>query len=81
MGVVAVKARVEVIDTGLGIPVDQQSKLFTPFQRIEHPGHMRSGTGLGLAICRRMVGAMNGDIGVVSVPGEGSTFWFTVPLA
>ncbi len=73
--------RVEVIDTGLGIPVDQQSKLFTPFQRIEHPGHMRSGTGLGLAICRRMVGAMNGDIGVVSVPGEGSTFWFTVPLA
>ena len=73
-------ARVEVVDTGLGVPVDQQSKLFTPFQRVEHPGHMRSGTGLGLAICRRMVSAMNGDIGVISVPGEGSTFWFTVPL-
>lgn len=78
----ATHARVEIEDSGIGIASDQLHRLFAPFQRIETPGlPARPGTGLGLAICRRLVQAMSGQIGVVSEPGQGSTFWFTVPLA
>ena len=73
-------ARIEVIDTGFGISREQLAQLFVPFQRIDHPGHLRAGTGLGLTISRRIVNAMGGDIGVDSAEGEGSLFWFTVPL-
>jgi PAS domain S-box-containing protein len=74
--------RIEVEDTGIGIPMDQQSILFQPFQRIDNKqGPLRRGTGLGLSICKRIVEAMGGTIGVDSEPGRGSRFWFTVPLA
>lgn len=76
------KVRVEVEDTGVGIPPDQLHKLFKPFQRVEgQPGPLRPGTGLGLSINRRILQAMGGEIGVASDAGRGSTFWFTVPLA
>lgn len=75
-------ARVEVADTGIGIPKDQLPLLFNPFQRItDGAGRQRPGTGLGLAISRRLVEAMGGSIGVESTPGHGSRFWFTLPLA
>jgi signal transduction histidine kinase len=75
-------ARVEVEDTGIGIPPGQLATLFTPFQRANNPGaRQRAGTGLGLAISRRLVEAMGGRIGVASHVGRGSLFWFTVPLA
>lgn len=72
--------RFEVQDTGIGIPEERQGELFRPFSRIE-PDPGTEGTGLGLAICKRLVEAMQGEIGVESTPGEGSTFWFTLPLA
>jgi PAS domain S-box-containing protein len=80
--VVDAMARVEVQDTGIGIPADQLDRLFKPFSPIEgQPGPRREKTGLGLALCRRIVEAMGGTIGVESAAGRGSTFWFTVPLS
>jgi signal transduction histidine kinase len=75
-------ARIEVEDTGIGIPADQQEALFNRFQRIpDSTGRLRPGTGLGLSICRRLVEAMSGTAGVASEAGRGSVFWFTLPLA
>jgi len=75
-------ARVAVEDSGIGIPVEEHGKVFTPFRRVQDPdGSVRAGAGLGLAISRRLVEAMGGTIGFASEPGRGSTFWFTLPLA
>jgi PAS domain S-box-containing protein len=75
------RAVIEVADTGIGVPADQLDKLFQPFQPIHgQSGPLRQRTGLGLAICRRLVEAMSGTIGVDSTAGNGSRFWFTVPL-
>lgn len=73
--------RCEVIDTGVGIPEEAMSRLFSPFEQGD-ASTVRSfgGTGLGLAITRRLAQLMGGNAGVVSVLGEGSTFWFTVRL-
>ncbi|PEQ10497.1 hypothetical protein B2G71_21975 [Novosphingobium sp. PC22D] len=73
--------RIEVEDTGPGIPADKQADLFTDFSRLKSMtlDHTQS-AGLGLAICRRLVNAMGGSIGIESEPGEGSCFWFELPL-
>jgi signal transduction histidine kinase/ActR/RegA family two-component response regulator len=73
--------RFDVSDTGIGIPLAAQARIFEPFAQAPHPdGKHYGGTGLGLAIARRLVTAMGGEISVHSRPGEGATFSFTVDL-
>ncbi|HZE56782.1 MAG TPA: ATP-binding protein [Chthoniobacterales bacterium] len=71
--------RISVQDTGAGIPVEKQARLFTPFDRLGAEQSAVEGTGLGLALCQRLVHAMNGSIGVNSSLGSGSTFWLDLP--
>jgi len=73
--------RFEVADTGIGIPGDRQHLLFRDFSQVDRTTTRRyGGTGLGLSICKRLAQAMGGEIGVSSVPGSGSTIWFTIAL-
>jgi NtrC-family two-component system sensor histidine kinase KinB len=73
------RLRFEVTDTGEGIAPEHQERIFDKFYRV--PGRSRGGVGLGLYISREIVQAHGGDMGVVSAPGEGSVFWFTLPRA
>lgn len=73
--------RMEVRDNGPGIPPDKLDRLFKPFSQVDSSSTRRyGGTGLGLSICQKLVELMGGTIGVESSPGQGSTFWFTLPL-
>jgi signal transduction histidine kinase/AraC-like DNA-binding protein len=69
-----------VEDTGLGISLDQQERIFEPFVTAEHEGHLHSGIGLGLSITRRLVMLHCGHMSLESQPGQGSTFHVYLPL-
>jgi signal transduction histidine kinase len=72
--------RVEVIDTGVGIPPEAKAQLFGRFFQTEE-GRQAGGSGLGLYISKVLIEAHGGNLGVESEAGRGSTFWFTLPLA
>jgi len=73
------QVRIRIADTGGGIPPQQQTKLFQPFERLGAERTKIQGTGLGLALSKKIVELMGGSIGVESVPGSGSTFWIQLP--
>ena len=72
--------RFEVQDSGIGIPQDEQDKIFAMYYQVKdsHGGKPATGTGIGLAVSRRLAKSMGGDITVTSKPGEGSLFTLTV---
>lgn len=73
------EVRVTVVDTGIGIPPEMHGRIFDKFFRVDAPGHFQ-GMGIGLYICAEIIQRHGGTYGVDSVPGKGSSFYFTLPL-
>jgi len=74
------QVRMEVHDNGPGIPPDQQQRIFEAFVRLTQTGSATEGTGLGLAITSRLVELHGSKLGIESQPGEGTSFYFSLPL-
>ena len=77
----SVRMKFEVIDTGIGIPLEAQTRIFESFTQADESTTRRfGGTGLGTTIAKQLVELMGGRIGLRSTPGDGSTFWFEIKL-
>lgn len=75
------RLRINVMDTGKGLSLDQQQQLFTPFERLGAEFGEIKGTGIGLTITRELINMMGGAVGVDSKKGEGSNFWLEILLS
>ncbi|MGF0237647.1 sensor histidine kinase [Rhodococcus sp. IEGM1300] len=76
------RVRFAVSDTGIGIAPELHGALFEDFSQVDSPLQKRlRGTGLGLSLCKRFAALLGGEVGLQSVPGEGSTFFVIIPLA
>jgi two-component system sensor histidine kinase BarA len=71
--------KVSITDNGIGIKEEEHDKIFNEFGRINMIDTVQ-GTGLGLVLSRKLIENLHGDIGFTSSSGEGSTFWFSVPV-
>ena len=72
--------RIAVRDTGPGIAIEDQEKIFVPFERLGAEKTSTEGTGIGLPLAQRLTELMHGQLGVESQPGQGSTFWIELPI-
>ncbi|MGB2890078.1 MAG: ATP-binding protein, partial [Candidatus Acidiferrales bacterium] len=75
------QVRIEVSDTGPGIPPEEQKRIFEAFYRLRRPGEATEGTGLGLAITQRLIELHGGQLGLESQLDRGSCFYFSLPVA